>query len=121
MNYALPLWCWRLLCLLCWALVLAGMFAPKAVVQPFETNQLDKVLHLGALAAMVGLARCALPRFPTWLFWLLAVLLAFALEVSQPIVQSSRAFNGMDVVANLVGVLIAALALWLAGLSKRVA
>ncbi len=97
------LWRWRLLCVLCWSAVLAGIYVPKAVVQPFESGHFDKVLHLGALAAMVGLARCALPRFPTWLFWSLAVLLAFALEVLQPIVQSSRAFNGMDVVANMVG------------------
>lgn len=111
---------WRILCFLCWLSILAGMFAPKELVQPFEANQFDKVLHLGALTAMVGLARWALPGIPARLFWALAVLLAFVLEALQPIVQTSREFNQMDVAANLVGVALAALLLWLCRLRKRV-
>jgi len=111
---------WISLCLLIWFVVLAGMFAPKAMVDPFEANQFDKLLHSGALMAMIVSARLALSWSLRPWFWAAAVFLAFALEALQPIVQSSRQFNGMDVVANLVGVLIAALALWLAGLSKRV-
>jgi hypothetical protein len=107
------------LCLLTWFVVLAGMFAPKAMVDPFEANQFDKLLHSGALMAMVVSARLALPRFPRSCFWGASVLLAFALEALQPIVQTSREFNGMDVVANLIGVVIAALALWLSNLTKR--
>lgn len=111
---------WGALCLLIWVVVLAGMFAPKAVVESFEANQFDKLLHSGALIAMVVSSRCAFPFFSRSAFWGSAVLLAFVLEVLQPVVQTSREFNQMDVAANLVGVALAALLLWLCRLRKRV-
>lgn len=110
---------WTSVCVLTWIAVLAGMFAPKAVVDPFEVKQFDKLLHSVALISMIIPARYALPRMPDSLFWAVTILWAFALEALQPIVQPTREFNWMDVSANLVGVVIAALVLWLIGLVKR--
>lgn len=107
------------LCVLVWSVVLAGMFAPKASVDPFEVNQFDKLLHLAALMAMVVSARFALPGVRRSWFWGTALFWAIALETLQPIIQTSREFNALDLAANLTGVAVAALALWLGGLANR--
>lgn len=109
---------WLFVCGAIWVVVLAGMFVPKAVVDAFEVNQFDRVLHLGALLAMVVTARCVLHRLPSSLFWGGALFWAVALEALQPVLQASREFNWLDVAANLAGVLAAALVLWLFGLAR---
>jgi len=116
MRHSRPFW--LSLCVVIWSVVLAGMFAPKAVVDPLEVNQFDKLLHLGALMAMVLSARCAFTGVRFFWFWGAALFLAFALEALQPILQTSREFNELDLVANLAGVAAAALVLWLGGFVK---
>ncbi len=94
------------------------MFAPKTVVDPFEVNEFDKVLHLSAFIAMFVSARLVWPRVRSFWFWGAAFSWAVALEALQPILQPSREFNELDLAANLAGVATAALVLWLGGLTK---
>ncbi|MBL7249481.1 hypothetical protein [Alloalcanivorax marinus] len=102
---------WRCLCLLCWVVGLVGIFAPQSTVRPVAELGPDVLLHALALAAMAGTARLALPGAPARWFWPLLLLIAINLEVFQHLIQPSRFFSVYDLVANLVGVGLAALAL----------
>lgn len=108
---------WRGLALLCWAIGLAGMFAPQDTVRPVAVLGPDVVLHAAALAAMAGTARLALPRLPAVVFWIALILAAINLEVLQHLIQPSRFFSYYDMAANLAGVGLAAVSL--APLARR--
>ena len=94
----------------CWTTVLWGMYTPGS-----QTPQLapgfDKLVHLLALLAMAFTARWAGSALPARLFWPGMLVLSALLEALQPVVQPSRTLSGLDMTANLVGVLLA-LACW---------
>ncbi|MBF1800211.1 hypothetical protein [Alloalcanivorax profundimaris] len=108
---------WRGLALLCWAIGLAGIFAPQDTVAPVAVLGPDVLLHAAALAAMTGTARLALPGPSPGAFWTALVLIAINLEVLQHLIQPSRFFSYYDMAANLAGVGLAAVSL--APLARR--
>ena len=67
------------------------------------------VLHLGALTGMTLSARLAFPLVPRLRFFTLLLVLAVVLEVAQSVVQPSRDFSYLDILANLCGVGLGAL------------
>lgn len=89
----------------CWGAVLYGMYMPQPSTGMSE-HGLDKLVHLVALAAMTLTARLTFPRLPAVGFYSGMLLLAFALEYFQPIVQPSRQFGLADLAADWAGVVL---------------
>lgn len=100
---------WKIACVLCWLVVFTGMLAPGEAVARFELRHFDKVLHLVALTGMTLSARLAFPGARRLLFWPLLLVLAVTLEITQSVLQPSRDFSYLDIVANLCGVGLGAL------------
>ncbi|QEY59471.1 VanZ family protein [Pseudomonas sp. C27(2019)] len=101
----------RLFFLGCLALLLYGLFRPESPPALFSHS--DKYLHVLGFGAVSLTARIAFLRAPAWLLW--GVLLASAplSEWLQQQLQNTRQFSWLDISANLLGVLLAALGWWL--------
>jgi hypothetical protein len=67
---------------------------------------LDKAAHVAAFAGMAVTLWIAAPRWRPWVYPVLLVSLALALEYLQPVVQPSREFSYLDMGANLAGVVV---------------
>lgn len=94
--------------LVCWSVVLAGMFAPPSTLASLSGLN-DKGLHLVALFAMAVTAWGAFPRLDSRLLWGGLLCLAVALEFVQSWLQPARSFSLYDIAANLGGVALAVL------------
>lgn len=92
----------------CSALLAYGLFRPQSPPDLF--TQSDKWLHLLAFMAFAGCARLAFPSVSAYLFWPLLLCSAPLLEYLQHLLQPVRTFSLADAGANLLGVLLAALA-----------
>jgi VanZ family protein len=88
-----------------------GLFRPESPPELFE--QSDKALHLLGFGALALSSRLAFNRVPGWLLWPVLLFLAPLLEGLQHYLQPNRQFSTEDILANLLGVLLA-LAGWLA-------
>ena len=87
--------------------LLAGLMNPAPLPYPFGLS--DKFMHcLGFFVVSIA-ARLAFLRTPAWLLW--SVLLAFApfSEWLQHTLQPLRCFSWLDILANLSGVVLAAI------------
>lgn len=101
-----------LLFVLCCAALAYGLFRPESPPQFFDDS--DKLMHLLAFGALGLSARLAFVRAPGWLLWGLLLLAAPLAEWLQHKWQPYRQFSQADMLANLLGVALAALGCWLA-------
>lgn len=102
---------------LCCGLLGYGLFRPESPPDFFDDS--DKLMHLLAFGALSLSARLAFVRVPGWLLWGLLLVAAPLLEWLQHKWQPYRQFSQADMLANLLGVLLAALGCWLAALLWR--
>lgn len=100
----------KLLFLACCAILAYGLFRPEPPPDLFD--QSDKFLHLIAFAGLSLVTRFAFPSAPGWLLWPLLYVQAPLLEWLQHVLQPTREFSLLDVLANLCGISIALL-LWI--------
>ena len=106
-----------LLFVVCCAALSYGLFRPESPPEFFEDS--DKWMHLLAFGALGLSARLAFAWVPGWLLWGLLLGAAPLLEWLQHKWQPYRQFSQADMLANLLGVLLAALACWLSALLWR--
>ncbi|SHM92991.1 hypothetical protein [Phytopseudomonas punonensis] len=99
----------KLLFLACCAGLAYGLFRPEPPPDLFEES--DKLLHLIAFVGLALVTRIAFPSTPGLLLWPLLYIQAPLLEWLQHVLQPTREFSVMDVLANLCGISIA-LMLW---------
>lgn len=99
---------------LCWAAVLAGMLLLPSPGE-IAADGRDKWLHVAAFVTM-SVTAWGLSTRLWWRASLWPVLIALAglLEWLQPHLQPTREFSWLDIRANLAGVIVAWIALWLA-------
>lgn len=101
--------CARLVFLLCLAIVLFAVFRPEPPPELFRLS--DKVGHVLGFVALGLSGRFAFPRLHYLIFWPPLLLMAWALEWLQALLQPSRIYSQGDTVANLAGVVLA-LGVW---------
>ncbi len=106
-----------LLFVVCCAALAYGLFRPESPPQLFD--DFDKWLHLLAFGGFSLSARVAFIRAPGWLLWGLLLLAAPLSEWLQHEWQPHRQFSQGDILANVLGVCLAALGWWLACLLWR--
>ena len=105
-----------LLFVTCCSVFLYGLFRPESPPDLFE--QSDKFLHLLAFGTLALTSRLAFAWMPGWLLWGGLLALAPLLEGLQKVMQPARQFGFEDILANVVGVLLALLGWWGFGLLK---
>ena len=96
-----------LLFLVCCAALAYGLFRPESPPDLFDDS--DKLMHLLAFGALGLSARLAFIRVSGWLLWGVLLLIAPLLEWLQHEWQPYRQFSQADMLANLLGVALAAL------------
>jgi len=97
----------KLLFLACCALLAYGLFRPEPPPDLF--NESDKFLHLIAFGGLSLVTRFAFPSTPGWLLWPLLFIQAPLSEWLQHLLQPTREFSTMDVLANFCGIALALL------------
>ncbi|GLX14886.1 MULTISPECIES: hypothetical protein [Pseudomonas] len=97
----------KLLFLACCALLAYGLFRPEPPPDLF--NESDKFLHLIAFGGLSLVTRFAFPGTPGWLLWPLLFIQAPLSEWLQHLLQPTREFSTMDVLANFCGIALALL------------
>ena len=95
----------------CILVVLYGLFRPEPSPNLFE--QSDKFLPVLAFGALSLSSRLAFQRVAGWPLWGVLLLLAPLLEWLQYRLQPARQFNLDDILANLLGVTLAFIGVWL--------
>jgi len=101
-------WPTKLLFITLLALLLWGVLRSTPPQQYFEES--DKVLHLLAFTSVAFVGRLALLHMRGVFYWPLILLGATSLELVQGWLWTSRHFSLLDAAANVLGVLLAAVA-----------
>ena len=104
---------------LCFVVLLGGILSPIPPYAPFPHS--DQAMHLLGFGAVSLTARIAFTRAPAWLLWGTLLIFAPLSEVLQhTLVSPFRNFSWLDILANLTGVVLAAIS-WriLTRLSQR--
>lgn len=98
--------------IICLTLLLGGILSPIPPYSPFPHS--DKAMHLLGFGAVSLTARIAFIRTPDWLLWGILLIFAPLSEVLQYIfVHPLRSFSWLDILANLTGVVLAAISWWI--------
>ena len=98
-------WLWKIVFVLISSLVLYAIFRSVPPAQLF--NQSDKVGHALAFMLLAYSARAALPKLSSFWLWGTLLILAFVLEYLQGELRPLRVFSVEDVLANILGIVIA--------------
>lgn len=99
------------------AVLLYGLFRPESPPDLF--NNSDKFMHVLGFGAVSLAARLAFIRTPAWLLWSILLLSALLSEWLQHLLQPHRQFSWLDIAANSLGVVLAALGCWLLSLCYK--
>ena len=101
----------QLVFIICLAVLLGGILSPIPPYAPFPHS--DQVMHLLGFGAVSLTARIAFTRAPAWLLWGTLLIFAPLSEVLQyTLVSPFRNFSWLDILANLTGVVLAAISWW---------
>lgn len=100
-----------LIFIICVVILLGGILSPIPPYSPFK--HADKVMHLLGFGAVSFTARIAFIRAPAWLLWGILLIFAPLSELLQhTLVSPLRSFSWLDILANLTGVVFAAMGWW---------
>lgn len=97
---------YRLVLIAAAAVVLYGIFRPEPI--DFGLRNLDKLAHVLAFTGISLLARIAYPQLKTLLIWPLLIACALISEALQAQLLPQRVFSYYDMLANSLGVALAA-------------
>lgn len=100
-----------LIFIICFVVLVGGIMSPIPPYSPFPNS--DKAMHLLGFGAISLTARIAFIRAPAWQLWGILLISAPLSELLQHILlQPLRNFSWLDILANLTGVVLAAIAWW---------
>lgn len=98
-------WFLRLSFVVLLALVFYGLFRPTPFSVPF--HQADKIAHVGMFMSLGILSRLIMPKVSPYVFWCVFFGLAASSEYFQHWWLPARVFSLSDVLANIVGAVLA--------------
>lgn len=93
--------------IICLAILIGGLLSPIPPYSPFPQG--DKVMHCLGFFVISLAARNAFIRRPTWLLWGTLLVFAPISEILQKVLQPTRGFSLLDILANLIGIALAAI------------
>ncbi len=103
-------WFLRLSFLAISILLFYGLFRPTPFAVPFA--HADKIAHIGVFLSLGVVARLLFAKVPALGCWLVFILLAASSEYAQSWWRPFRVFSEGDVLANVIGALLALVFYW---------